>query len=53
MAQEYAVFSEAALELAEAFWPGPLTLILPKTNKTPFEVTGGREGVGTRIQTMH
>ena len=29
MAQKEAVFSEAALALASAFWPGPLTIVLP------------------------
>lgn len=34
MAQKQAEFSELALRLADAFWPGPLTLVLPsaKTN---------------------
>jgi L-threonylcarbamoyladenylate synthase len=49
MAQKYAVFSKVALQLATNFWPGPLTLILPKTPQTPLEVTGGRESVGIRI----
>ena len=43
MAQKYALFSGLALQLAEAFWPGPLTLILPRTPQTPSTVTGGRE----------
>src|SRR5882672_9458369 len=29
-ARELAHFEEAAARLAEAFWPGPLTLVLPK-----------------------
>ncbi len=29
MAQREAVFSETALSLADAFWPGPMTLVLP------------------------
>ena len=49
MAKKYALFSELALQLAEAFWPGPLTLILPRTPQTPSTVTGGRESVGIRI----
>jgi L-threonylcarbamoyladenylate synthase len=35
--------------LAEAFWPGPLTLLLPRTPNVPDEVTAGRELVGVRI----
>ena len=38
-----------AWELAEAFWPGPLTLILKKTPRVPDAVTGGQDTVGIRI----
>jgi L-threonylcarbamoyladenylate synthase len=34
--------------LAEAFWPGPLTLILPRGPKVPLEVTAGLETVAIR-----
>lgn len=40
---------EAALLLAEAFWPGPLTLILPRTALASDAVTGGQETVGLRV----
>lgn len=40
---------EAAWELAEAFWPGPLTLILRKQAWVPDAVTGGQETVGLRV----
>jgi len=36
-------------EIAEQFWPGPLTLILPAANNLPFKVTGGTGTVGMRI----
>ncbi len=36
-------------ELMDAFWPGPLTLILPKTEAVPFEVTGGLDTVAVRM----
>ena len=49
MACNYAIFSEMAVEIAKAFWPGPLTLILQKTETTPYTVTGGKESVGIRI----
>ncbi len=39
----------SALKLAEAFWPGPLTLILPKAKHVLDEVTGGQSTVGIRI----
>jgi L-threonylcarbamoyladenylate synthase len=35
--------------LMEAFWPGPLTLLLPKTDAIPAIVTAGRPLVGVRI----
>jgi len=35
--------------LAAAFWPGPLTLLLPRTSAIPNEVTAGRPLVGVRI----
>lgn len=39
----------AARALAEAFWPGPLTLVLPKQPAVPPEVTAGLDTVGTRL----
>jgi L-threonylcarbamoyladenylate synthase len=40
--------SPEALILAQAFWPGPLTMILPKAKNVLLEVTGGQETVGVR-----
>ena len=37
-----------ARELASAFWPGPLTLVVPKSDLVPSEVTGGGMGVALR-----
>lgn len=42
-------FSETARKLAEAFWPGPLTMILPKSDCLPCEVTAGLDTVGIRM----
>ena len=39
----------AAWKLAEAFWPGPLTLILKRAPVVPYAVTGGQETVGLRV----
>ena len=39
----------AAWALAEAFWPGPLTIVLRRTDRVPDEVTGGRETVALRV----
>lgn len=38
-----------ALKLAEAFWPGPLTLLLPKKSIIPQSVTAGSHLVAVRI----
>lgn len=40
---------EAAKKVAEAFWPGPLTLILRKSRAVPTETTGGLETVAVRM----
>lgn len=42
-------FSADARALADAFWPGPLTLILPRTDRASDSVTGGEDGVGLRV----
>jgi L-threonylcarbamoyladenylate synthase len=39
----------AAERLARAFWPGPLTLILPRAKGVIDEVTGGQPTVGLRV----
>jgi L-threonylcarbamoyladenylate synthase len=38
-----------ARQLMEAFWPGPLTLLLPKSRRVPAIVTAGRTLVGVRM----
>ncbi|MGD9388146.1 MAG: L-threonylcarbamoyladenylate synthase [Gammaproteobacteria bacterium] len=40
---------EAAWRLAERFWPGPLTLVLPRQPRVPDEVTGGQDSVALRV----
>jgi len=42
-------FPEQAKVLAEHFWPGPLTLLLPKSNRVDDLVTAGSERVALRI----
>jgi len=44
-----AVFPKVARQLAQRFWPGPMTLVLPKTQAVPGLVTSGLESVGVRI----
>ena len=41
--------SDAARRLVEAAWPGPLTVIVPRTDGVLDEVTGGRDTVGLRM----
>jgi L-threonylcarbamoyladenylate synthase len=43
-----AVWPDAARKLAAAFWPGPLTLVLPKAAVIPDMVTAGGGTVGIR-----
>ncbi len=40
---------ERAERLVDAFWPGPLTLLLPRTATVPDVVTSGRALVGVRM----
>jgi len=42
-------FPAPARALAEAFWPGPLTLVLKKAARVPDVVTGGQDTVGLRV----
>jgi L-threonylcarbamoyladenylate synthase len=39
---------EAARQLAQAFWPGPLTLVLPRSARAHDALTGGQASVGLR-----
>lgn len=41
--------NEKALALADAFWPGPLTIILPKGKDVPYSTTGGLDTVAVRM----
>ncbi len=40
---------EEVCRIAEAFWPGPLTMILPKSELVPKETTGGLDTVAVRF----
>jgi L-threonylcarbamoyladenylate synthase len=50
-ARQIAAFDAAATVLAEAFWPGPLTLVLPKSRDCPVAelATAGLETIAIRI----
>lgn len=42
-------FPESAKRLAEEFWPGPLTMVLPKADIVPKQTTGGLNTVAVRM----
>lgn len=50
-ATEYGYFNDDALKLAEAFWPGPLTLVLPIKPGSPIcdLATAGLDSVALRV----
>ena len=49
MCQPYvAELTPSAQALMKAFWPGPLTLLLPRTERVSPRITGGRPLVGVR-----
>ena len=41
--------NSSALKVARKFWPGPLTLVLPKKSVVPALVTSGRDSVAVRM----
>ena len=40
---------ESAIKLANAFWPGPLTMIMNKNDRVSYETTGGLDTVAIRM----
>lgn len=40
---------QAAVRLADKFWPGPLTMVLKKSDAVPYGTTGGLETVAVRM----
>jgi L-threonylcarbamoyladenylate synthase len=51
MAEQHAVFSPLARQLAERFWPGPLTLVLPRRTECAVSelATAGLPSIGLRV----
>lgn len=47
--QTAASCDEISLALAESFWPGPLTIILPRHDRIPARVTGGLDSIALRL----
>lgn len=50
--EDHTLSSERELRLAGAFWPGPLTIVVPKTGAVPALVTAGQNTVAVR-QSAH
>ena len=48
-AERLAVLDERARALAARFWPGPLTLVLPRAATVSDAVTGGQDTVALRV----
>ncbi len=48
-AAQYCHWSDTAQQLADAFWPGPLTLLLPKKPIIPSVVTAGLDTLALRF----
>jgi len=48
MAQEYGVFSDKATELATKFWPGPLSIVVPRKKTLPDFLNPGEELISFR-----
>ncbi len=46
---EHRQMLQNAKKLSDAFWPGPLTMILPKSDEVPLETTGGLQTVAIRL----
>ena len=49
----WGIFNEDARILASTCWPGPLTLLVPRTQAVPDIVTGGRDSVAIRVPSHH
>ena len=48
-AYQFVEFNDAAMKLAEVFWPGPLTLVLPAKDIVPSVTRGGLETAAVRM----
>lgn len=52
MANKYGKFSEKALQLAEKYWPGPLSILVPRTDNLPEFVNPDEPFVSIRWSGM-
>lgn len=49
MAQEYAIFSDLAFDLASKYWPGPLSIVLPRKKKLPIFLNPDEDFISLRF----
>ncbi len=49
VARQFGTFSQLAIHLAEKFWPGPFTLVVPLKARLPTDATGDSKTIGLRI----
>jgi L-threonylcarbamoyladenylate synthase len=49
MAEKFGVFSDKAIELAGRYWPGPLSLVLPRTEELPDYLNPGNKFISIRF----
>lgn len=52
MAREYGVFSGRALELAAKYWPGPLSIVVPRGDALPRYLNPGSDFVSFRVSSL-
>ena len=52
-ASQAAVFNARARQLAEAFWPGPLSIVLPAKDAVRAEIAGADRSVAIRVAAHH
>lgn len=52
MAQEYGVFSSEAVILADKYWPGPLSILIPRKKTLPAYFNPGNEFVSMRVSSL-
>lgn len=49
IAKKYGEFSNKALEIAKKYWPGPLSLVLPRKASLPAFLNSGTSGISIRV----
>ena len=52
MAEQYAIFSPRARQLAEQYWPGPLTLVLPVVQESGLVLLPDQETIALRVSSF-